>query len=90
MDAFPPDRRRRDLDNILKASLDSLTHAHIYADDELIDVLIVRRCDQQKDGQLRIRITPIKTMNSCPFCGREFAEPYEDFYKGFFKNVERN
>jgi len=77
MDAFPPDRRRRDLDNILKASLDSLTHAHIYADDSLIDLLIVRRKSPDAPGHLHIVITPIKTMNSCPLCGREFADNYE-------------
>jgi len=79
MDAFPPDRRRRDLDNILKASLDSLTHAHIYSDDESIDLLLVRRKSPDAPGRLHVVITPIKTMNSCPLCGREFTEPYEDF-----------
>ncbi|MCD4830591.1 MAG: RusA family crossover junction endodeoxyribonuclease, partial [Anaerohalosphaeraceae bacterium] len=33
MDAFPPDRRRRDLDNLPKAVLDSLAHAGVYEDD---------------------------------------------------------
>jgi len=40
---YPPDRRRRDVDNLLKAILDSLGHAGVYADDELIDNLTVRR-----------------------------------------------
>ncbi|HNX25798.1 MAG TPA: RusA family crossover junction endodeoxyribonuclease [Phycisphaerae bacterium] len=77
MDAFPPDRRRRDLDNILKASLDSLTHAQIYDDDHQVDILIVRRKPPESSGHLHIVITPIKTMNSCPFCGREFTDNYE-------------
>ena len=33
MDAFPPDRRRRDLDNLPKAVQDSLAHAGVYEDD---------------------------------------------------------
>ena len=42
--AYPPDRRRRDLDNMLKAILDSLTHAGVWLDDQQIDDLrIVRR-----------------------------------------------
>ncbi len=41
--AFPPDRRRRDLDNIFKCLLDSLQHAGIYHDDNQIDYLTVRR-----------------------------------------------
>ena len=41
--AYPPDRRRRDLDNILKATLDALQHAGVYVDDEQIDIIEVRR-----------------------------------------------
>ncbi len=42
--AFPPDRRRRDLDNILKAIGDALQHAGIYHDDNQIDeIRIVRQ-----------------------------------------------
>jgi crossover junction endodeoxyribonuclease RusA len=36
IEAFRPDRRRRDLDNLLKAILDSLTHAGVMEDDCLI------------------------------------------------------
>ncbi|GGN32339.1 RusA family crossover junction endodeoxyribonuclease [Deinococcus daejeonensis] len=41
---YPPDRRRRDLDNMPKAVLDLLTHGGVYGDDSQIDRLeIVRR-----------------------------------------------
>lgn len=43
IDAFPPDKRRRDLDNICKCLLDSLQHAKVYEDDSQIDELIIRR-----------------------------------------------
>ena len=43
VDAYPPDKRRRDLDNILKATQDSLQKANVYKDDCQIDVLHVRR-----------------------------------------------
>jgi len=40
---YPPDRRRRDLDNILKNLLDSMQHAGVYKDDQQIDRLLVIR-----------------------------------------------
>lgn len=41
--ACPPDRRKRDLDNILKALIDSLQHASIYNDDNQIDIIRIER-----------------------------------------------
>lgn len=41
--AFQPDKRRRDLDNLLKATLDALAHAGVYEDDAQIDELVVVR-----------------------------------------------
>lgn len=36
IEAWRPDNRRRDLDNLLKAVLDSMGHAGLYIDDSLI------------------------------------------------------
>jgi Holliday junction resolvase RusA-like endonuclease len=36
IDLYPPDNRRRDVDNSLKCTLDSLTYAGVYEDDSLI------------------------------------------------------
>ena len=42
--AFPPDNRRRDIDNLLKSTLDALQHAGVYADDyQIADLRIVRQ-----------------------------------------------
>jgi len=38
---YPPDRRKRDLDNHMKALQDALTKAEVWEDDSLIDQLIV-------------------------------------------------
>lgn len=36
IEAWRPDNRRRDLDNLLKAVLDALGHAGVYHDDSLV------------------------------------------------------
>lgn len=41
--AYPPDKRKRDLDNLCKCIGDSLQHAQVYDDDNQIDELIIRR-----------------------------------------------
>jgi crossover junction endodeoxyribonuclease RusA len=58
IEAFMPDKRRRDLDNLPKAVLDSLTHAGVWEDDSQIDDLRVRRADDIA-GMLRVRIREI-------------------------------
>ena len=57
---FPPDNRRRDLDNVLKAILDSLEDAKVFKDDSLIDDLRVRRMDTFKDGKIEVGIEIIE------------------------------
>jgi len=68
MDAFPPDRRRRDLDNLIKATADALQHAGVYEDDSLIDLLITRRRDVVAGGRLDVQVLDIP-LNQCPLCG---------------------
>lgn len=43
IEAWVPDKRRRDLDNMLKSALDSLTHAGVWNDDSQIDDLRIMR-----------------------------------------------
>lgn len=43
IDAWVPDARRRDCDNMLKAPLDALAHAGVYDDDSQIIDLRIRR-----------------------------------------------
>ena len=53
--AYRPDRRRRDLDNILKALLDSMTHAGVMQDDALIEDLRVYWADEV-GGMVKVTI----------------------------------
>jgi crossover junction endodeoxyribonuclease RusA len=55
--ANPPDKRRRDLDNILKALLDSLVAAGAIRDDADIDSLCITRGPVEKGGSVHVEIT---------------------------------
>ena len=68
MDAFPPDRRRRDLDNIQKATLDAIEHAGIYHDDSQINLLVARRRQIVRNGRLVVCLDTLP-LRKCPLCG---------------------
>ena len=59
IEAFYPDRRRRDLDNILKSLLDSLTHAGVWVDDSQIVDLRIRK-GPHIGGMVKIHIEAAK------------------------------
>ncbi|MCW0370256.1 hypothetical protein NB710_001193 [Xanthomonas sacchari] len=58
IDAWLPDQRRRDIDNILKAPLDALTHAGLWDDDYQVMGLAIRKVGMdRKRPRLEISIT---------------------------------
>jgi crossover junction endodeoxyribonuclease RusA len=57
--AYRPDRRRRDLDNLLKALLDSMTHAGVMHDDALIEDLRVYWADEV-GGMVKVTIEGVE------------------------------
>lgn len=57
--AYPPDRRKRDLDNLLKALQDSLMRAGVLEDDSLIDQLIITRKQPTKGGSVSLVLSTI-------------------------------
>ena len=60
IDVFPPDRRRRDIDNLCKATVDSLQDYGVFFDDEQIDILRIRRKQIEKPGYVRVYISEIE------------------------------
>lgn len=59
IDVYPPDRRKRDLDNCLKIVLDSLEKL-VYTNDNQIDNIRLRRQAVTKPGYIEIYILEIK------------------------------
>lgn len=55
IEVYPPDRRKRDLDNLLKSLLDSLTHAEVWKDDSQISDLRIFR-NKQIAGMVKVRV----------------------------------
>jgi crossover junction endodeoxyribonuclease RusA len=60
VEVMPPDRRRRDLDNVLKATLDGLTHAKVWGDDSQVKRIEIEMHEPTKGGRLNITITSHK------------------------------
>jgi crossover junction endodeoxyribonuclease RusA len=56
IEAYPPDRRRRDADNLLKSTLDSMEHGGLYHNDSQIKKLHVEIMEPVKGGRLIVRI----------------------------------
>lgn len=61
IDAFPPDRRKRDLDNILKSLIDALVYSKVIADDSLIDELSISRREVSAIGAVIVTIQELET-----------------------------
>lgn len=57
MAVMPPDRKRRDLDNVLKATLDALTHAKIWGDDSQVKRIEIEMHEPTKGGSLNVWIS---------------------------------
>ena len=57
--AFPPDKRRRDLDNLPKVVLDSLTKAGIWRDDSQIQRLTIQWGAFWPGGALEVEIEEV-------------------------------
>ena len=71
--AFPPDNRKRDLDNIQKVLIDALQAAGLFKDDSQIDYLGVTRAVKTEGGMVTVQIAERR----CP----DKLEPADDLTK---------
>lgn len=55
----PPDRRRRDIDNVQKALLDALQHGGAYGDDSQIVRLTIEKGDPLDGGKTLVQIRKV-------------------------------
>lgn len=58
--AHPPDLRKRDLDNVLKACLDALTKGGLWQDDSQLDALKIERGAREEHGRLVVWVRALK------------------------------
>ncbi len=56
IELFPPDARRRDVDNALKALNDSLEHGGAFVDDSQIVWLLIEKSSNVRGGKVIVRI----------------------------------
>lgn len=59
IDYHPPDRRKRDIDNIIKPILDALQHAGLFDDDFQIQKITATRHDVQDGGVVVILVEAV-------------------------------
>jgi len=58
--AEPPDRRARDLDNLLKPTLDALVHSGVVEDDKYFDRITIARGAVVPGGKLRVMLRQLR------------------------------
>ena len=61
---FPPDRRRRDIDNVLKSLLDALEHGGAFHDDSQVTDLRAKKLRPIAGGKVIVRIKGTEEQNS--------------------------
>lgn len=59
IEVYPPDKRRRDLDNLPKGVLDALCKAGVYDDDSQIDDLRIVRRHNVVGGMVKIHVSQL-------------------------------
>lgn len=58
---YPPDRRKRDLDNTFKALFDALKYSNVFHDDDQIHGILAFKLAKVKPGQCIISLEPAES-----------------------------
>lgn len=66
VELYPPDKRKRDVDNTFKAIGDSLQHGGAFQDDSQIVWLLLEKAEVVPDGKVVVRIAD-RTCKPLPF-----------------------
>jgi crossover junction endodeoxyribonuclease RusA len=56
VEIYPPDQRRRDIDNVQKSLFDALQHGGVYYDDSQVVRLVIEKRDCVPGGRTIVRI----------------------------------
>lgn len=56
---YPPDKRKRDIDNLLKVTIDAIASTGVFQNDSQIDKIMIERCHEVKLGSLEVEISRI-------------------------------
>lgn len=59
VDAYMPDKRKRDLDNLCKSLFDAMTHAGVWLDDSQISSLLINRAGVEKNGRVVVTVQQV-------------------------------
>ncbi len=59
---YMPDKRRRDIDNPVKAVLDALEHAGLFENDSQVSKLLVEKMGLEKNGKAIVKVSKIRTI----------------------------
>ena len=66
IEVYPPDRRRRDIDNLLKAVLDACQHGGAFPDDSRIVWLLIYRAQIVPGGRVVVTIHNLTNKQELP------------------------
>jgi crossover junction endodeoxyribonuclease RusA len=60
IEVYPPDRQRRDIDNLQKSLIDALQHGGLYADDSQIKNLNIEMRSCVRGGRTLVRLEEVR------------------------------